>query len=407
MIHSQCPSVLDVHDEAATCKFMRSRSALVHAPALRPSQFGTTCLSFAREPATATAAPLPQFSVLVNVFNSEAKLRIVLTQLLKLTAEPWELILNFDGCSDGSHQVAIDLMQRAFGKVGSSTSAWPNCPYPLSTVNVSAVWRSGHNLDSHQGDIGRECWLADDLHDARTAPLVSVKFLVTSGAGLFATASDNLKMLASRAPFYILVDDDQFMTTPAWNVKLAFPLRAWSDRVFSASARCAHGYPKYGAMRGPKCANTLALQPRTAGDGRCAFHIADSGNRGPLIIRAAYAHALGYLDEVNYMGVVTTNDDHDLNWRAFHTSGKSWVSGFLPLDYTEERRFRSPLDKGSTVTDKIEAYKAWFFARRKAATKFGISGEQFAANASGMHDEILTIRDGAWAAVCAVQARTK
>lgn len=227
-------------------------------------------------------------------------------------------------------------------------------------------------------------------------------------------------MLASRAPFYILVQDDQLMTTPAWNVKLAFPLRAWSDRVFSASARCAHGHPKRGVKRGPKCDNPLALQPRTAGDGRCAFHIADSGNRGPLIIRAAYAHALGYLDEVNYL---SANDDHDLNWRAFHTSGKSWVSGFLPLDYTEERRFRtgsiptqygdpvavlrSPRDNGSTVTDKIEAYKAWFLARKKAATKFGISGEQFAANASGMHDEILPIRDGAWDAACAVQARTK
>ena len=57
--------------------------------------------------------------------------------------------------------------------------------------------------------------------------------------------------------------------------------------------------------------------------------------------------------------------------------------------------------------DKIEAYKSWFFARRKAATKFGIYGEQFVANASGMHDELLPIRDGAWDVACAVHSRTK
>jgi hypothetical protein len=92
-----CPSaVLDVFDKAATCKFMRSRSALVHNPGERPSEFGTTCLSCARDFThfkRKASALLPHFSVLVNVFNSQAKLRIVLTQLIKLTTEPWESVV--------------------------------------------------------------------------------------------------------------------------------------------------------------------------------------------------------------------------------------------------------------------------------------------------------------------------
>jgi hypothetical protein len=153
--------------------------------------------------------------------------------------------------------------------------------------------------------------------------------------------------------FYILLDDDQIMTTYGWNTKLASPLRKWSD-LFSLSMRCAHKYPEITHLQGTKCTNTYAVHNRD----QCIVHIRDSGNRGPLIIRASYAKQLGFLDEVNFMGFVTENDDHDFNHRAYLYHG--WFSGQYSVDYTEERCCRSP----SPSNDLLSKYRSWFHSRK-------------------------------------------
>lgn len=198
----------------------------------------------------------------------------------------------FDGCEDDSYAVAMDVINRS--------STWPQCNRTAAMLDESRVWAAGKNLTSSQGEIGRECWLG-------SSSLVSVRFINSTGVGLQNTAADNIKMLASRATYYILVDDDQFMTVDGWNVKASYPLRRWPE-VFSASMRCAHGFPSSagGHVYGAKCGNTYVPQPRAPA--KCFFYVADSSNRGPLVIRAEYVRQMGYLDEVLYMGQVTNGE---------------------------------------------------------------------------------------------------
>lgn len=268
------------------CRFRRSRDLLVRRPSQRPKKFGTTCLAYAHDLSTTR----PEYAVLLNVWNTGPKLRVGLTQLLKLTHGPWELIILIDGCEDDSYQVALDLYNRFH--------SWPKCPYPAMSIQESRVWNRSGIWSVAQGDIGNECWL-------QPSSLVSIRLINATKLGLHNTAGDNIKMLASRAKYLILVDDDQFMTVNGWNVKAAYPLQRWDD-VISASMRCAHTYPRVGGHAGAKCFDTLAVQAH--GPSKCVFYVTDSGNRGPLVLRADYVKKLGYLDEVAYMGVVTNGE---------------------------------------------------------------------------------------------------
>jgi len=381
--------ILSDRPREAVCAFSRSRSGLAHTPKARPPELGTTCLAFAVDEASYSTDAV-EFGVLVNVFNADSKLRHVLTQLLKMTRHPWELIVNFDGCSDDSLAVARAVLERS--------ASWPVCDYAESDLDMAYVWKTGANITTNQGDIGRECWLPDSSGAAIHSTLARVRLLNTHPAGLFATASDNLKMLASRAPYYILVDDDQLMTVPGWNVKLAHPLRMWDD-VVSASMRCMHGYPVMGALTGPKCTDTLAVQPTDA-HARCTFYVGDSGNRGPLILRARYAHHVGYLDEVHFAGVLTEGGDHDFNARAYNMC--RWVAGYVPVDYTEERCCRSP--SAADEQRAVDAYTHWFWERRAAAGRRS-QWERGPGTASAGHEERRLIADPAFDGRCGEDAQ--
>ena len=292
----------------------------------------------------------PTFSVLVNVYNSARKLRLNMVQLLKMTTGAWELIVLLDGCSDNS----LEVVQ----KVWQEWASWPRCEYPVKDIDVRRVWQSGQALDAFQGDIGHECLLGP-------SSLVHFRLIVVPGAGLFATAADNLKMRNAMGDYFILVDDDQLMTQYGWNERLVYPLRTWSQ-VFSVSMRCAHAYkdgvPSNPGLTGPKCPDTLAVQSNIDSE-RCKFYERDSGNRGPLAIRAEYALKLELMDEMNFLGVVTMNCDHDFNQRAFEQHG--WASGFLPIDYTEERCCRSAARNGALV----DQYVQWWRERQAKLVK--------------------------------------
>lgn len=280
----------------------------------------------------------PEYSVLVNVYNRERTLHLILVQLLKHTKGPWELIVAIDGSTDRSLDVVDQVWKR--------WQSWPQCNHNVTDTQI--VWQSGARPNENQGDIGLECHTGD-------VSLVHIAVYVIPPPGVFATAADNLKMRHAAGTFFILVDDDQLMTTPGWNVRLVYPLRAWPD-VFSVSGRCAHGFRdgrEADPYVGPKCRDSRAPQPAEVGT-RCTFFVRDSGNRGPLALRATMVRRLDYLDEANFLGVITTSCDHDLNVRAYTRFG--WVSGFLALDYTEERKFRSHAGNEADV----QRYIAWW-----------------------------------------------
>lgn len=352
-----CPR--DVVPSSQSCSFLqRPRAALLHSPEFRPVSFGVPCLAYEK---VSQHDVSPSYSILINVFNSAARLRVVTTQLLKMTTGVWELIALFDACTDDSAQIMRDTLDRS--------ADWPRCPY--STVNTSAVWQSGVNLTSYQGDMGRECWLAN--HDSTLTRIVLID---VPGAELRETAANNMLMLASRGQYFILLQDDQIMTQPGWNVALTVPLRTWPD-VFSVSSRCAHAFPLQSTdqLRGAKCVDSAAVHPTNA-EARCMFYVRDSGNRGPLAVRADYAHRLGYLDEVRFDG--GGNDDHDMNTRAWEQH--RWVSGHAPVDATEERCCRSGKVGGAVDRERNEWWerqqvRALFEERGRRKNRVRVPGD--------------------------------
>ena len=342
-------------------------TSLIHAPAYPNWAPFLPGPCVAREEVLLPGAA-PAFSVQVNVWNRERQVHIALIQLLKLTREPWELIVVVDGATDDSLGSVNEVLD-------GYLCGWPACGIGAEQVmvNASDVWPSGTEAQS-VGNVGVAC----ALNGAPPQSLIRALVITVPVTGYMGTFANNLHMrVAAAAPFpaefFIFVDDDQFMTVPGWNVWLAHPARTFED-VFSASMRCAHGWPDSSnlAGMGGKCADSLAVQrPLGAGlhAGQWRFSVRDSGNRGPLLLRASMARDLGYLDEVHFAGVWTDgSDDHELNKRAFgygSHKARRWVSGVMPIPYTEERCCRSvEAPEGSAAGARL---KEWWLARRDAA----------------------------------------
>ena len=215
-----CCTSADAQSRQA-CRFMNPRHLLINAPRARPEEFGRPCLAYERN-----YEPLvrPTFSVLLSSFNAVTRLPAVIAQLLKLTRGDWELLFLCDACTDNSIHVVRSLLEQSQGSSGSrsgisgsgssgsessgsgsessgsgsNNSSWPPCPYGEEDIDQAAVWQTGVNLTSYQGDIGRKC------HLAQKGRLVRAAMIDVQGAELFETAANNVLMLTARAPFLIL-----------------------------------------------------------------------------------------------------------------------------------------------------------------------------------------------------------
>jgi len=221
----------------------------------------------------------PVFSVIFNVYWGEDIVCDHLEQLMRLTRDKFELIVLFDFCGDESIE---------------------------RTMALVAKWR----------------------HYLPNKDLVRI-LLLSSAVPMYETTSNNYGMRASRGRYLAIVQDDQRMQVVGWNILLTLPLRRWPDRVFSVSGRCAHDRTLGGNLIG-RCDSDVTRPLEMSAEARCSFYARGSGNRGPLLLDAKKAFALGLFDEQNFfMG----DDDHDLNARAFHWFG--WNSGFMPMDWQQ------------------------------------------------------------------------
>lgn len=304
----------------------------------------------------------PVFSVLVTSFNRENQVSLVLIQLLKLTTEPWELIWVDDGSTDKS-------LDRVLAELDRYDTAWPNCPYNETQIDEHAIWPDGSD-QNESGDMGRRCTLM--------APtLVRARVVRIPSTGLLEAFDNNLQMRMAHpaSKFFILFQDDQFMTSPGWNTQLAQALRTYDD-VFSVSMRCAHGWPSMdGGLTGVKCTNTCLGQSQP-----WRLYIRDSGNRGPLILNAAMTRSLGYMDEINTGLTPHADGDHELNVRAYVKH--QWKSGFVPVPYTQHSCAggigRSPTTLEEQTQNKI--VREWNAERTK------LLGSPIQWPSSNMHD---------------------
>jgi hypothetical protein len=319
------------------------------------------------------SARLPEYSILIGVHNRQATVHITLVQLLKLTAGPWELLILLDGCDDRSEQVVVDLLARY-------RRGWPLCPYTQADVNPSQVWVSGVPDAPPQPPLGDECLLLP-------LSLVRVRILMAPVPGVQQTAGSNLLMRMSTGRYWIAVDDYQIMTAPGWNHRLSLPMRIWPDLV-GVSMRCGHDFPFFKAGPSVKCINTSEPLPTNDRAFRCSIFIRDTVNRGPWLLDAIKTHALGYLDEINYAGMITAgNDDHHFHVRARQ---RGWKPAYVPVDYTEERCCRTPALSVGDLAD----FQNWWYKRGVAANVSYTYGR------SGAGNEERTIRSAAFHPLC-------
>ena len=309
----------------------------------------------------------PVFSIGVASFNRERQVRTVLAQLLKLTEEPWELVWVDDGSTDKSLEVVLGALDRY-------AEGWDNaCPRDLPDEN--AAWPDASDAAEH-GEIGAECVLSPFRY------LVRARVVHVQGTGLLEAFANNLhmRMAHPKAEFFVLLQDDQFMTSLGWNVQLAIPLRAFPD-VFSASARCAHGYPDNagGNLTGARCSRPTAPHEHAWG-----FYIRDSGNRGPLILRASMTRELGYMDEVTTGLTPIGAADHELNVRAYRHA--KWKSGYVPVPYAQYAAVSGLGRSPSTPQEQMlhAQMRVWSAERAARATAGGVPRPP----PSNSHDEV-------------------
>ena len=330
-----------------------------------PSWHPGPCVVRSEQPLPGTP---PVFSIQVVVWNRDKQIRTVLVQLLKLTREPWELLVIVDGANDESLRVVNEAIDEYL-------LGWPACEGVRAAdlmTSANQNWPSGSQAPV--GNIGAACTLVG----APPASLVRIAVIHVPTVGLYATIANNIHMrVAAAAPsppeYHIFVDDDQFMTVPGWNTWLAQPARTFSD-VVSVSMRCTFTWPWGEDAVGLGCgSNTPNFRiDEGAPPGNWTFTVRNNAIRGPLLLRARMATELGFLDELRHMGVHTHGCDLDFNRRAWGDGktaegARRWVSGFLPVPFAEERCCRN--DHSDETNRASLMVQQWFEARRATVPK--------------------------------------
>lgn len=250
----------------------------------------------------------PIYSIVMPVHNSEAHISQVLEALLRRTMSYFELIIIYDFCLDRSKAI------------GDST--------------VLTYAKTNENLTSY----------------------ISAQ----SHIPLFETSATNFGFRSSHGDFICLVQDDMVMQITGWNILLSLPLVSWQD-VVSSSARCAHELGGKESQKIGRCGADVDGKLHVS-DVSEAFHIRDTTNRGPLIVRRDAAERLGLFDENNF---VNGDDDHDFHVRAWLKY--RMVTGALLLP------FYSPLSWGGTrrQTHVDQAYENQLLQARLAKSTGG------------------------------------
>ena len=248
-------------------------------------------------------------SVVMSVYNAAPALLRSLPPLFVLTAGSWELIIVLDACYDSSYEVAAKVISEHFH--GSS------CVRVRVYVQPTAVWE---------------------------------------------VSSDNIGMRLSDArDVFILVQADNILLEEGWNLRMLRHLAA-NPEVFSISGRCAHSFNETNQIG--RCGEDIAKRLSVSELRENVLHFRETGNRGPLMLRAGVTRQLGFLDEAAHL---LGDDDHDLNMRARklgYVSAYLPIGSFAPMDLSARR---NPDFRKSTPKEVIEEELKYKHFRLKMA----------------------------------------
>ena len=235
-------------------------------------------------------------SIVLTVHDQEALIPRVVTNILKNRSEfAKELIVVFDGCTDGSEPAARAVLKTA----------------------------------------------------------QRIKIVTDHAADVFETKANNIGLKKSTCDYVVLIQDDMVIDEPSFDARLLKPLLTFAD-AFACTGRAAHNVAIDPAgkrnwlrpWREPKKEAILYpdLVGRENNKGRDVFGIRDVVNRGPLMLDRGRLEKLNYLDEAY---APYTMDDHDLCLRAYRDHG--WVCGSYVVDYQSDPEWGTTRKKNGHV----------------------------------------------------------
>jgi glycosyltransferase involved in cell wall biosynthesis len=229
-----------------------------------------------------------EYSVVMPIHNQGAIIKRNLQALIDCTGGTYELILILDTCEDNTKSVVLEFVKG------------------LAIARIVVV-------------------------EAVDVPL-------------FETICDNIGFRLATGKWLLEIQADMKMTQRDYNIRLSLPFLIY-DNVIAVSGRCCHSLNQSEIIgRGGL---DIELGVDALGLDRDIFYVHEVCNRGPLLLDAARAAALGYLDEMNYF---LDYSEIDLVLRAYETH--KWICGYVPID------FDSPIAEGSTrkPRDAVNTY---------------------------------------------------
>jgi glycosyltransferase involved in cell wall biosynthesis len=217
---------------------------------------------------------IPEFSIILPVHNQENIIIAVLNGIVTNTLGIYEFIIILDACYDNTDAIVKD---------------WFNNFKQTTNIMRVVIFKTEYPL--------------------------------------FETKCDNIGFKNSNGKYLLEIQADMIMTELGYNIHLQKPFKILNN-VIAVSGRCCHNIKDndgFGKLGGDIIKNVTDL-PRNIN--KNTFYVAESCNRGPLLLDADKLKQLDYLDEINYF---QDNSDHDLMVRAYYNY--KWICGYVPIDY--------------------------------------------------------------------------
>lgn len=212
-------------------------------------------------------------SIIYTIHNKDFLLKQGLDRIKKYTTQPYELIIVLDGCTDNSQSIVKEFV-------------YNNRQITTCVLKVDNIFETKSN------NIG-------------------------------------MKHACDESEYFIIIQDDQLINEPDWNVRLTKPFRVFND-VFAVTSEAAHNWidnpeskHQYIEKNLNYCRcdiiNHVDHAGRPWGLKRDTFAIRSCVNRGPLAIDRQDMIKMNYLDQKFYP---LDMDDHDLCIRMRKKIGK-------------------------------------------------------------------------------------
>jgi len=212
----------------------------------------------------------PTYSLVMPIHNQASIIGEVLLRLLMNTEGLYEMFLILDGCTDGSREAVLSVLDRI----------------PPNLCKLT---------------------------------------LVSLAEGIFETSCDNLGFVNTTGRYIVEIQADMQILTPAYNRILCTPLEVYPDLI-GVSGRCCHTLS--GPFIGIGKIGTKVEQPHVIPfSDTNRIYMLHTVNRGPLALRRSMLEELNYLDEQTF---VLGDDEHDLFIRAWKE--KTWRTAFCPVE---------------------------------------------------------------------------